>query len=167
MIIRKETLTDIEAITDITIAAFKDHPFSYHTEQFIISALRKAGALTLSLVAEMDGRIVGHAAFSPITISDGTTDWYGLGPISVLPEYQNQGIGKALLNEGLSQLKKLGGQGCALAGDPDYYQRFGFRNYPELVYEGIPQQYFMALPFSEKIPRGVVVFHEGFTATGW
>lgn len=165
MIIRKETPADFDAISEVSIAAFKDHPFSFHTEQFIINALRNAGALTLSLVAELDGRVVGHAAFSPVTMSDGTTDWYGLGPISVLPDYQQQGIGKALLNEGLSQLKALGGQGCALVGEPAYYQRFGFKNYPELVHEGIPQEYFMILPFSEKIPQGFIAFHEGFKAT--
>src|SRR4030067_894759 len=87
-----------------------------HTEQFIISALRAANVLTVSLVAEIDGRVVGHIAFSPVTISDGSQNWYGLGPVSVLPEYQRQGIGKSLIQEGLSALKGLGGQGCALVG---------------------------------------------------
>jgi putative acetyltransferase len=77
-------------------------PISNQTEQFIIKALRAAGALTLSLVADIDGRVVGHVAFSPVLMSDGTTGWYGLGPVSVLPEYQKQGIGKALINEGLT-----------------------------------------------------------------
>lgn len=162
MIIRKERIIDIEAITEVTIAAFKNHPISNHTEQFIINALRDAGVLTISLVAEITGQIVGHIAFSPITVSDGTTGWYGLGPVSVLPEYQKQGIGKSLINEGLSLLKDMGGLGCTLVGDPNYYKRFGFKNYPELIHEGIPQEFFLVLPFSEKIPKGVVVFHEGF-----
>lgn len=166
MIIRKETTSDIEAITRVTISAFRTLPISNHTEQFIIKALRTAGALTLSLVAEIEGRVVGHIAFSPVTMSDGTKDWYGLGPVSVLPEYQKQGIGKSLINEGLSLLKKLGGQGCALVGDPNYYKRFGFKNYPELVHEGIPQEVFLALPFTEKIPQGIVMFHEAFLANG-
>lgn len=166
MIIRKETVADIEAITEITISAFRTHPISKHTEQFIIKALRAAGALTLSLVAEIEGRVVGHIAFSPVIMSDGTKDWYGLGPVSVLPEYQKQGIGKALINEGLSLLKELGGQGCALVGYPDYYKRFGFRNYPKLIHDGIPQEFFLVLPFNEKIPQGIVVFHEGFMAIG-
>jgi putative acetyltransferase len=63
MILRKVTVADIEAITEITIAAFKNHPISKHTEQFIINALRDANALTISLVAEIDGRVVGHIAF--------------------------------------------------------------------------------------------------------
>jgi len=166
VIIRKETAADIEAITQVTIAAFRTLPISNHTEQFIIKALRAAGALTLSLVAEIDVRVVSHVAFSPVIISDGTKDWYGLGPVSVLPEYQKQGIGKSLINEGLSLLKKLGGQGCALVGDPNYYKRFGFKNFPELVHEGVPQEVFLVLPFNEKAPHGTVVFHEGFLANG-
>lgn len=166
MIIRKETTSDIEAISQVTIAAFRTLPISNQTEQFIIEALRAAGALTLSLVTEIDGRVVGHVAFSPITISDGAKDWYGLGPVSVLPEYQKQGIGKSLINEGLSLLKQLDGQGCALVGDPSYYKWFGFKNFPKLVYEGVPQEVFLALPFNQKIPQGIVVFHEGFLANG-
>ena len=166
MIIRKETADDIEAITQVTIAAFKTLPISNHTEQFIINALRGGGALTISLVAEIDGRVVGHIAFSPVTVSDGSIGWYGLGPVSVLPEYQKQGIGKSLIDEGLSLLKELGGQGCTLVGDPNYYKRFGFRNYPELVHEGVAQEVFLALPFTDKVARGIVVFHEGFLANG-
>jgi putative acetyltransferase len=164
MIIRKETDSDIEAIAEVTIAAFKTLPISNHTEQFIINALRAAGALTLSLVVEIDGRVVGHIAFSPVAISNGTQNWYGLGPVSVLPEYQRRGIGKALIREGLSLLKGLGAQGCCLVGDPSYYKRFGFRNYPELVHEGIPQEVFLALPFTENVSEGIVAFHEGFLA---
>ena len=166
MIIRKENTSDIEAITQVTIAASRTLPISNHTEQFIISALRAANALTISLVAEIDGRVVGHIAFSPVTISDGSLNWYGLGPVSVLPAYQRQGIGKSLIQEGLSLLKKLGGQGCALVGDPNYYTQFGFKNFPELVHEEVPQEVFLALPFNEKIPQGIVVFHEGFLANG-
>ncbi len=166
MILREETTTDIDAITEVTIAAFKNLPVSNHTERFIISALRDANALTISLVADIDGRVVGHIAFSPVIISDGTKDWYGLGPISVLPEYQKQGIGKSLIKKGLSLLKNMGGQGCALVGDPNYYKQFGFKNYSELIHEGIPQEVFLALPFNEKVPKGTIEFHEGFLATG-
>jgi putative acetyltransferase len=93
--------------------------------------------LTISLVAEIDGQVVGHIAFSPVTISDGAIGWYGLGPVSVLPEHQKKGIGKSLISEGLSLLKKLGGQGCVLVGHPAYYKRLGFQNFPELVHEGV------------------------------
>jgi len=166
VIIRKETVADIGAITEVTIAAFKTLPISNQTEHFIIKALRSADVLTISLVAEIDERVVGHIAFSPVTISDGTKDWYALGPISVFPEYQKQGIGKSLINKGLSSLKELGGQGCALVGDPNYYKRFGFKNFPELIYEGIPQEVFLALPFNDKVPKGTIKFHESFLTTG-
>ena len=166
MIIRRETEFDIEAITRVTLSAFEHHAVSNQTEHFIIKALREAGALSLSLVAEVDGQVIGHVAFSPVQFSDGTDGWYGLGPVSVLPEYQKQGAGTALINEGLSVLKAMGGQGCVLVGQLDYYKRFGFRNYPELVYEGIPQEVFLALSFSAELPQGSVQFHDGFLGNG-
>ena len=165
MVIRSETAADIEAITDVTVAAFEDHPISQQTEHFIVIALREAGALSLSLVAEMDGRVVGHIAYSPLQISDGTSDWYGMGPVSVLPELQRQGIGSALINQSLSMLEEMGAKGCALVGDPNYYSRFSFRNYPELVHEGVPPEFFMALPFGDEVPTGTVTFHQAFEAT--
>ncbi len=166
MIIRKEKDSDIEAISAVTIAAFQNHPLSNHTEQFIVNALRAADALTISLVAEVDGQVVGHIAFSPVTIADGSKNWHGLGPISVLPEFQKQGIGKALMREGLSMLKALGSKGCVLVGDPEYYHRFGFKNIPDLIHEGVPPENFLALPFDDQGARGLVVFHEGFKAQG-
>ena len=165
IIIRKELDSDIEAISEVTKAAFETLAISHHTEQFIICALRNAKALTISLVAEAGNKVVGHVAFSPVAISDHSTGWYGLGPVSVLPELHKQGIGKSLICEGLTLLKKSGANGCVLVGDPGYYERFGFRSPPELVVEGVPQQYFLALPFGESVPRGTVVFHEGFKAT--
>jgi putative acetyltransferase len=165
MIIRKEIYTDIKAISEVTEAAFENHPISHHTEQFIVNALRAANALTLSLVAEAHGKVIGHIAFSPVTMSDGSQHWYGIGPLSVLPEYQKQGVGKSLVLEGLSLLKAMGAKGCVLVGDPEYYKRFGFRNFPDLIYEGIPQEVFLALPFDENQARGTVEFHQGFSAT--
>ena len=75
IIFRNETDADVSIITDVTVAAFKTLEISNHTEQFIIEALRTAKALMLSLVAETDGRVVGHIAFSSVTISDGTKHW--------------------------------------------------------------------------------------------
>jgi putative acetyltransferase len=166
IIIRNEIESDVEAISEITKAAFNSLAISNHTEQFIICALRDANALTISLVAEAEKKVVGHIAFSPVTISDGSPDWYGLGPISVVPELQKQGIGKSLIYEGLSSLKSLGAKGCVLVGDPGYYERFGFRHLPDLFIDGVPQQYFLALPFEESKASGTVVFHEGFSANG-
>jgi len=164
--IRSETDADAGAITEVTVAAFKSLEVSQHTEQFIISALRAAKALTVSLVAEVDGRVIGHIAFSPVAISDGTRNWYGLGPVSVLPEYQRQGIGKALMQEGLSRLKNMSAQGCCLVGHPDYYKKFGFKNMPGLVLDGVPQEFFFALSFDGHTPQGTVTFHDAFKANG-
>ena len=164
--IRSETDADAGAITEVTLAAFKTLEISNQTEQFIVTALRAAKALAASLVAEVDGRVVGHIAFSPVAMSDGTRDWYGLGPVSVLPEYQRQGIGKALVQEGLSRLKNRDAQGCCLVGHPDYYRKFGFRNLPGLVLEGVPPEVFFALSFRGHIPQGTVAFHDGFKTDG-
>ena len=166
ILIRSETNADVSAINEVTIAAFKTLEISNQTEQFIIKALRAANALTISLVAELEGRIVGHIAFSPVTISDGTKNWYGLGPVSVLPEFQRQGIGKALIQEGLSRLKDMNARGCCLVGHPDYYRQFGFKSVLGLVVDGVPQEVFFALSFDEHTPRGIVAFHEAFLATG-
>lgn len=164
VLIRDEHSSDFEAIAEVTIAAFETMEISRHTEQFIIQALRSAKALTVALVAEVDGIVVGHIAFSPVTMSDGTKDWYGLGPVSVLPDFQRRGIGKALIQEGLSRLKNLNAKGCCLVGHPRYYRRFGFENVEGLVHEGVPQDVFFALSFDGNIPQGHVRFHEGFKA---
>ena len=166
IIIRNEIDADVDAITEVTVAAFKTLEISNHTEQFIIEALRANNALTVSLIAEVDGHVVGHVAFSPVTISDGTQNWYGLGPVSVLPEYQRKGIGKSLILEGISRLKDLNAKGCCLVGHPDYYRKLGFKNVSGLVYEGVPQEVFLAMSFDGQIPQGTVNFHDGFKADG-
>jgi putative acetyltransferase len=165
LIIRKETPSDVQAISDITKAAFKNNPYSHNTEQFIINALRNANALTLSLVAEIDGKLVGHIAFSPVTFTDGSKNWYGLGPVSVAPNCQKQGIGTKLVNEGLNLLKAVGAKGVCLVGDPHFYERFGFRSPDGLKHEGVPQANFLALSFCNRIPTGLVHFHPAFSAT--
>ena len=162
VLIRDEHPADIPAISEITIAAFATMEISNHTEQFIIEGLRAAGALAISLVAEVDGRVVGHIAFSPVTMSDGTQNWYGLGPVSVHPDFQRQGVGKALIREGLSQLRDLDAKGCCLVGHPQYYRQFGFRNVEGLTLEGVPEDVFFVIPFDGHIPDGTVRFHEAF-----
>ena len=166
IVIRNETRSDIDAITEVTIAAFKTLEIGNNTEQFIIMALREARALTVSLVGELDGRVIGHGAFSPVTVSDGTPNWYGLGPVSVLPMLQRQGVGTALIQEGLSLLHRLNAAGCCVVGHPGYYRKFGFENVTGLVYEGVPPEVFFAQSFYGHIPQGAVVFHEGFKADG-
>ncbi len=166
ILIRDESKDDIDVISTVTAAAFETLEISSHTEQFIVEALRSAGVLSLSLVAELDGQVVGHIAFSPVTMSDGTPDWYGLGPVSVLPALQRKGIGKALIFEGLARLKTLGARGCCLVGHPDYYPKFGFVNLPGLGIDGVPPEAFFALAFDGCFPQGQVMFHAAFVAGG-
>lgn len=163
-LIRDETGADVVPIREVTVAAFAALEISGHTEQFIIEALRAAGALAVSLVAEREGRVIGHIGFSPVTISDGTPDWYGLGPVSVLPACQRQGIGRALIREGLSRLRLRRARGCCLVGHPQYYGQFGFENPAGLAVEGVPSEVFFALAFDGRVPRGVVTFHDAFSA---
>jgi len=163
MIIRPEIPEDIEAIDSVTIAAFKGKPYSDETEHLIIHRLRESDALFLSLVAELNKRVVGHVAFSEVTIDGNYIGWYGLGPISVHPDFQKQGIGSMLIREGLNQIRERGAKGCVLEGDPNYYERFGFKSYVNFTYAGAPSpEFFMALSFTEEIPTGKVEFHQAF-----
>lgn len=164
MIIRKERLDDIEQITHVNEAAFQNHPYSRQTEHFIVKALRAANALTISLVAEIDNIVVGHVAFSKAVLPDSSSDWYGLGPVAVLPKFQRRGIGKSLIIEGLGILKGYGAAGCVLVGDPNYYKQLGFSNYPDLRYPGVPNENVLAISFGNEVPLGTAKFHEAFAA---
>jgi putative acetyltransferase len=162
--IRPERSGDEDAIHAVTIAAFLNAPHTAHTEHFIVRALRRAGRLTVSLVAEREGEIVGHVAISPVTFEDGASGWFGLGPVSVAPELQGRGIGSRLVREALVALRALGGRGCVLVGEPAYYGRFGFRADPGLRLPGVPPQYFQALRLAGEMPSGVVTFDTAFEA---
>ncbi|MFB9792950.1 GNAT family N-acetyltransferase [Shinella granuli] len=162
MFLRPERPDDVDAIRTLTETAFRTAPHADGTEHLIIDRLRAAGALTLSLVVESDGVIVGHVAFSPVTVSDGSVGWYGLGPISVDPARQGEGIGGRLVKDGLERLKALGAAGCVLLGDPAYYGRFGFAADPKLTLDGVPPDYFMRVAFSPVYGGGTVSYHPGF-----
>lgn len=163
--IRAELPSDVAGIHALTAAAFLNAPHAAHTEQYIVDALRAAGALALSLVAEIDGRLVGHVALSPVSISDGTPGWYGLGPISIEPELQGQGIGSRLMQEAMHQLQTRGAAGCVLVGDPGFYTRFGFQPQAGLMVPEVPPEYCLVLAFGAPLPQGVVSFHAAFQAT--
>ena len=165
MEMRLETKQDIEAIGEITKAAFKDMPYSDGAEVAIVNSLREQQVLTLSLVAVEEGHLVGHIAFSPVKINSEYIAWYGLGPVSVLPRYQRRGIGQALVNEGILRLKNLGAKGCVLVGNPTYYSRFGFECVAELTYSQAPAEYFQRLVFVPPPPKGEVRFHPAFEET--
>ena len=165
LVLRNEQIDDIENIFKLTQAAFEHVEYSSHTEQFIVNALRNAQQLTISIVAELDGQIIGHVAISPVEISSGAPHWFGLGPISVLPQYQQQGVGSALMQYALAQLEAFGAHGCVLLGDPAYYSKFGFKANPSLILEGVPAEYFQILAFEKNIPQGTVKYHSAFEAT--
>jgi len=163
--IRPETAADIQQIEDLTVAAFLNAPHTDHTEQFIVKALRNAGALSISLVAEDESRILGHVALSAVSVSDGASGWYGLGPISVLPTEQGKGIGSRLMKAAIEQLKALDANGCVLLGEPAYYERFGFKAVAGLELPGVPPEYFQALLLQGNCPQGTVSYHQAFFAT--
>ncbi len=163
--IRTERDEDAHAIRQVTEAAFKLNKHSRGTEGAIIDALREAGALTLSLVATIGTEVVGHIAFSPVTIGGAHVGWFGLGPVSVRPDLHRQGIGAALIREGLARMRQAGAKGCVLVGDPAYYQRFGFENDPALILEGAPAENFLRLTLDGTTPSGSVIFHESFSAS--
>ena len=160
--IRNEQPEDIQPIHELTTAAFLNAEHADHTEQFIVKALRNSGVLSISLVAENNGKIVGHVAVSPVAISDGSDHWYGLGPISVSPDQQGQGIGSQLMQAAIHQLKEIKAKGCVLLGDPGYYQRFGFQARPGLLLADVPPEYFQALAFHGDLPQGMVSYHPSF-----
>ena len=162
--IRAELPGDRDRIHDLTRRAFAPMPFAAGDEQDLIHALRDAGALSHSLVAILDGEIVGHIAFSPAKAADGSPGWYALGPVSVEPEFQGKGVGSKLIGAGLERLGEDRAAGCILTGNPVYYRRFGFRSCPDLAPPSDPAEYFMILPLGCESPSVVVEFHPLFHA---
>lgn len=163
MILRSERPSDARAIRALTKIAFAGAEHSSGTEAEIVAGLREAGALVLSLVMETGEGLIGHCAFSKVEIADGAKGWFGLGPVSVDPEVQGQGIGTKLIREGLTRLvRDHGAKGCVVLGDPGYYSRFGFQPVPGLIFEGVPPEYFMAISFEAPMPQGAVGYHPAF-----
>jgi putative acetyltransferase len=163
--IRPETPQDFKAIEEIHIAAFANHPYSRQTEHLIVNALRADGALTVSLVAETGGAVVGHIAFSRMGLDGHDCQWLLAGPLGVLPRLQRQGIGRQLVGEGIDAIRKLGAEGCVLVGDPGYYTPLGFRHSPGLVMEGVPAENIMYFPLARGVPEGAASHHAAFLAT--
>ena len=164
MKIRSERPTDVAAISTIITAAFKTAPHSSGTEARIVEGLRTGQALAISLVAADQDEILGHVAFSPVTIAGARGDWYGLGPVSVRPEQQSRGLGQALIRAGIEQLRSLQAAGCVVLGEPSYYHRFGFEGDPALTYGGHPSPYFQRLVLGGPPATGDVAYHSAFEA---
>jgi predicted N-acetyltransferase YhbS len=161
--IRPERPDDEAAIRRVTEAAFTGHPHSEGTEPAIVDALRADGDLVLSLVAESDGEVVGHVAYSHATLSDGGEGWLALGPISVDPARQGEGIGRALVEAGAAHWRDAGASGVVLLGDPALYGRFGFVRGTPLHIVGPLAEYFQVLPFTDPIPAASVAFAPAFS----
>ncbi len=165
--LRDERAGDVDAIGRVIVAAFAGEPEGGQFERRIVDALRADGALSVSLVAERDGRVIGHVAFSPVSIGgvpSGSQGWYGLAPLAVLPGCQRQSIGAGMVRTGLDALRRLGARGCVLLGEPAYYTRFGFAPSSDIVFPGVPPEYFLALSLDDSAPRpsGDVRYHDVF-----
>ena len=159
---RPEEPGDADIIFEVTRKAFEGKAYSDGTEASLVGRLRQAGVLTLSLVAEERGEVIGHIGFSPVTLNGRETNWFGLGPLSVTPERQLQGVGSALVKTGLEALKGLGAAGCVLVGDPKYYSRFGFQGASSIFNPAFAAPYLQVLHLEGKMPQGEVAFHPEF-----
>ena len=137
-----------------------------------MDALRRHGGLTISLVAVKDGRIVGHIAFSPVTVTSDTApiDAIGLAPMAVLPEYQRQGIGSQLVEAGLHACRDTPYGVVVVLGHAQYYPRFGFTPAKQhgIVWEHeVPKEVFMVKEIKAGAlarTQGVVQYRPEFAA---
>ena len=162
VIIRSERPYDHAAIGGVIRAAFDGKPYAAGDEAELVDALRDKGALTVSLVAEVDRQVIGQIALSRARAADGTPGWYALGPVAVLPEYQAKAIGARLVQAGLDSIVALGAVGCILTGDPAYYGRFGFVSSPANVPPGEPPEFCMIKLFGDRHPTGPICFDSAF-----
>lgn len=121
VVIRAERTNDEEAIRRALEAAFPTP-----AEARLVALLRAAGRLSASLVAEVDGRVVGHVAFSPVSTDSGATG-AGLAPLAVLEEHRGRGVAARLVEAGLAACRSAGFGWAVVLGEPSYYARFGFR----------------------------------------
>ena len=161
-VIREEHDDELDAIDAVTQDAFRAHPFSRQTEHLIVNGLRNAGALSLSLVATVGRDVIGHAAFSPVSIEGAAGGWWGLRPVAVAPGRQRSGVGSALIRSGPRRLAEWGVAGCVVLGDPGYYRRLGFRSAADLRFPGAPADHFMAWAADGGLPAGQVTYHAAF-----
>lgn len=162
MWIREETPEDIEAICNVVRKAFAGAPGKGSLENRTLDTLRHDHALAVALVADIDGRIAGHVAFSPARPSRDGDGWYVLGPAAVDPADQGHGVGAALVQAGLRMLQERQANGCVVLGDPAWYGRFGFTADPLLTLPGAPEGMFQALRFTDAASAGEVVLHPAF-----
>lgn len=149
--IREEHPGDVAAVRNVNRLAF-----GQHQEGDIVDALRSNGAVLLSLVAILNGQVVGHIMYSPLPIGD--KQGAALGPMSVLPTFQRQGIGSRLVEAGNRKLQEAGCPFIVVVGHPEYYPRFGFS--PASAYGitcewELPDNVFMVLALDPQKLQGV------------
>lgn len=168
--IRDEAPGDAAAIAAVIAAAFGEPPEGQPAEVQLVAALRAAGALSLSLVAEeSDVGIVGHIAFSPVTVDGrGADRLLGLAPLAVVPARQGRGIGRSLVEAGLARARLAGAALAFVLGEPAYYRRFGFRpaaNWDIAWQHAAPAEAFMAVelrPGAGVAWQGILRYHPAF-----
>lgn len=161
--IRQETPDDYARVIELTAKAFETMPFSEGDEDKLVDMLRKATTFIpeLSLVAEFDSQLVGHILFTPLVIDNGQQQFQSLvlGPVSVLPEFQKQGIGGQLIIAGHQKASNLGFQSVILIGHPEYYPRFGYKTASgfglKVAMELPSDDVFMAVELAENALSGV------------
>lgn len=172
MRIRVEVETDYPIVENLIEEAFKEAEYSDHKEHHLVNRLRASNEFIppLSLVLEKDGQIVGHSLLTKIKInqSGDSTVALTLSPVSVLPAFQNQGIGTALINASLEQAKALGYPGIIVLGHADYYKKFGFvpaSTFNIVAPFDVPDAFYMALALNEgalKNIQGTVEYSPAF-----
>lgn len=163
--IRTEQPEDLDAIYQVNTAAF-----GKPGEAKLVDLLREEGALTVSLVAELDGEVVGHIAFSPVTLDRQPEDAAaaGLGPMAVLPEVQRQGIGLRLIRAGLEACQDAGVEMVVVLGHPGYYPKAGFVSSTQFGITckwKVPEEVFMVQALKAGALTqfgGVVQYHPAF-----
>ena len=163
LIIRHETPADIPAVRAVNEAAFETG-----AEAALVDALRENGNFTLSLVADIEGEVVGHILFTDIEMKPGGADarMLGLGPMAVRPDRQGRGIGGALVRRGLEDCRELGYRGVVVLGHPAFYPCFGFTPASQhgitCIYDA-PDEAFMALALGGgKLPKGRALYRPEF-----
>lgn len=158
--IRVEIADDIPAIGQTITTAMRLLPEGSGAEAEIVDLLRADKALMLSLVAAINGQVIGHLAASAAQVG-GQGGWGLIGPLAVAPDWHRQGVGSALMAEALHRLRATC-RGAVLVGHPAYYSRFGFAAFPGLSVAGCPPEVVLALPFDGARPAGEVTYHPAF-----
>lgn len=172
VIIRQENKKDHQVVFDLIEKAFKTEVYSDYREQFLVEMLRKSKAFVpeLSLVAEKYNKIVGHILLTIIEITNDhqTFGSLALAPVSVLPEFQNQGIGGQLIEYAHEKAKSLGYKSIVILGHKDYYPKFGYQQADKFGIElpfDVPKENCMAIELVEnglKDVNGMVVYPKEF-----